>query len=94
MPEIERDVVCPVFGDYYRGKSPPAGYLAPQPFFFLAIGRASRFRFAVAARDGDQEAGEKGADWLCRALQIIGVGAKTAAGYGFCTIDEPPGAES
>jgi len=90
VPQIERDVVSPIFGDYYRGKSPPAGYLSPQPFFFLALGKASIYQFGVAALDGDREAAEQGARWLQGALQTVGVGAKTAAGYGFWVIEPSP----
>jgi CRISPR-associated protein Cmr6 len=90
VPQIERDVVSPIFGQYYRGKSPPAAYLSPQPFFFLALGRASLYQFGVAALDGDREAAEQGARWLQGALQTVGVGAKTAAGYGFWVIEPSP----
>lgn len=31
--EIERDVICPIFGEYYRGDEPPAGYLNARPSF-------------------------------------------------------------
>lgn len=89
-PEIERDVVCPIYGDYYRGDEPPAGYLNARPFFFLAVGKASYYQFGVASLSGDRRAAQEGADWLQRALETVGVGAKTAAGYGYWVIESPP----
>jgi hypothetical protein len=32
---------------------------------------------------------EQGAEWLAQALQTLGVGAKTSAGYGFWVLDLP-----
>jgi CRISPR-associated protein Cmr6 len=86
-PQIERDVVSPIFGEYYRGEEPPASYLNPNPFFFLTVGKASYFQFGVASLDGDRDAAEEGARWLQEALTTIGVGAKTGAGYGFWVIE-------
>jgi CRISPR-associated protein Cmr6 len=86
-PWIDRDVVNPIFGEYYQGDRPPAGYLSPSPLFFLALGRRSRYQFGVASLDGDRRAAEEGCQWLQGALQHIGVGAKTAAGYGYWSIE-------
>ena len=83
-PVIERDVINPIFGAYYRDvKTPPAGYLAPSPIFFLALGARSRYRFGVASLSHNREAAEQGARWLQGALTELGVGAKSAAGYGY-----------
>jgi CRISPR-associated protein Cmr6 len=79
--------VSPIYSEYYQDDEPPAAYLNPTPFFFLAIGRASRFQFAVASLSGNRQAAEEGAGWLQQALQVIGVGAKTGAGYGFWAIE-------
>lgn len=87
-PVVERDVINPIFGAYYRDHStPPASYLAPSPIFFLAVGSRSRYQFGVASLSGDTEAAERGAQWLQRALTEIGCGAKTAAGYGYWIIE-------
>jgi len=83
-PVVERDVINPVFGNYYRDSStPPASYLSPQPIFFLAVGAASTYRFGVASLSGDRAAARQGARWLQETLEVLGVGGKTAAGYGF-----------
>ena len=84
-PTVERDVINPIFGAYYRdeGKTPPANYLSPQPIFFLALGASSLYRFGVASLGGGPESAEQGAQWLRGALTELGVGSKTVAGYGY-----------
>ena len=53
-PVVEADLINPIFGAYYRDqRTPPAGYLSPQPIFFLTLGKASRFQFGVASLSGD-----------------------------------------
>ena len=88
LPVVERDVINPIFGAYYRdAKTPPANYLSPSPIFFLALGSRSRYRFGVASLSGDREAAERGVRWLQGALTELGVGAKTGAGYGYWELD-------
>ena len=87
-PVVERDVINPIFGAYYRdGATPPANYLSPQPIFFLALGARSPYRMGVASLSGDQAAAEQGAAWLKGALTELGVGAKTGAGYGYWVLE-------
>lgn len=90
LPRIERDVINPIFGEYYRGQQPPGSYLSPAPFFFLTVGKASYYQFGVASLTGDQEAAQEGARWLQEALRIMGTGAKTAAGYGAWVVEPVP----
>jgi CRISPR-associated protein Cmr6 len=88
-PVVERDVINPIMGAYYRDRStPPANYLSPSPIFFLAVGSRSRYQFGVASLSGDSEAAEQGARRLRVALTDIGCGAKTGAGYGYWIIEE------
>ena len=88
VPEVERDVINPIFGDYYsHPASPPAAYFAPKPIFFLALGSRSLYRFGVASLSGSADAARTGLQYLRAALNTIGVGAKTAAGYGYWTVD-------
>lgn len=79
------DVMNPHYGEWYMQKHPaPADYLSPVPVPFLTVDRATRFRFGVAARRTGQTAlVEQAEAWIRQALSDIGVGAKTAAGYGF-----------
>jgi CRISPR-associated protein Cmr6 len=91
-PVVERDVISPVFGPYYRdGRTPPANYLAASPIFFLAVGARSRYWFGVASLSGDPGAAARGARWLQEALTDLGVGAKTGAGYGYWVVEGGPG---
>jgi CRISPR-associated protein Cmr6 len=86
-PVLELDVINPIYGAYYGdSRTPPAGYLSPRPIFFLALGAASCYQFGVASQSGDQRAAEQGARWLQGALTDLGVGAKSAAGYGYWEI--------
>ena len=89
-PVIERDVLNPLQSDYYRGASAAATEtITARPSFFLTLSRESHFAFAVASRSRDSDAVEQGAEWLAQALQTLGVGAKTSAGYGFWVLDLP-----
>jgi CRISPR-associated protein Cmr6 len=89
VPELEPDVMNPHYGKYYsketdRGRPvPPADYLSPVPVYFLTVAGGCEFAFAVAPRNGDGDLAETTADWLKQALQEMGVGAKTVAGYGY-----------
>lgn len=86
-PQVERDVINPHFSDYYTGRSEPGEMVSPRPFFFLALGRESRYAFGIASRSGDASSVEQGAAWLRNGLQELGVGAKTSAGYGYWIVD-------
>lgn len=85
---LELDILNPHYGDYYQKKKhrqgnpiPPADYLSPVPTYFLTVAEGSSFQFAVASKDSDLTAKAKG--WLTCALKELGIGGKTAAGYGF-----------
>lgn len=87
-PEIERDVTNPHWVAYYGGPNhvPPADYINPRPAFFLTLGKESPFLFGVASLSGDATAVEQGVAWLQGGLQELGIGAKTAAGYGYWVV--------
>lgn len=91
---LELDIVNPHYGDYYQKKDrqgnpiPPADYLTPKPTYFLTVAEGSPFQFAVASKDSDLTAKAKG--WLTCALTDLGIGGKTAVGYGvFQRIEDP-----
>ncbi len=92
VPVIERDVVNPQWGAIYGGiqNTPAADLVSPKPVFMMAVSRASRFLFGVASLSHDAAAVEQGVDWLQRGLTELGVGAKTASGYGYWVIEEGP----
>ncbi len=82
---FEVDVMTPHFFDYYRtdGKTPPNDDDNPNPVSFLTVARHTEFSFAVGCRRGASDAPiDRVANWLAIALDELGIGAKTAAGYG------------
>lgn len=85
-PTLELDVMNPHYPDYYQGDEPPANWQSPQPVFFLTVGAKSRFWFAVGG--DDEEAKGLAARWLQAALESLGVGAKTSAGYGYWKVQQ------
>ena len=82
-PTLELDVMNPHYPDYYQGDEPPADWQSPQPVFFLTLGANSKFLFAVG---GEEKA--QASQWLLEALQQMGAGAKTSAGYGYWKVEE------
>jgi CRISPR-associated protein Cmr6 len=89
-PQVERDVMNPLWAAYYGGadRVPAADYINPRPAFFLTVAKESRFLFGLGSISGDAEAVEQGITWLKQGLQELGSGAKTAAGYGYWVVDE------
>lgn len=89
-PRMERDVTNPLYAAYYGDPEnvPPADYLAPKPIFFLTVGQGSRFIFGLGSLSRDPDAVAYGATCMQGALQDLGIGAKTSAGYGYWRIEE------
>jgi CRISPR-associated protein Cmr6 len=83
-PRLKLDVMNPHYSEYYQGGDiSPADYLSPIPVYFLALERTP-FLFAVAARRPEANALVDIVDtWLKAGLKELGLGAKTAAGYGY-----------
>ncbi len=78
------DVMNVHYRDYYQDKSsktPPGDWMNPNPIFFLAVEKGTKFRFAVASKN--QKLAEKAIKLLKEAVKKIGIGAKTSAGYGY-----------
>ncbi|MEJ5237890.1 type III-B CRISPR module RAMP protein Cmr6 [Limisphaera sp. VF-2] len=94
---LKPDVMTVHYANYYQGKpgdrdrvSPPADWLEPEPIPFLTLAPGALFLFALAPRTRSPEAVEDAriaADWLVDALGRLGIGAKTAVGYGRLTRD-------
>ena len=87
VPKLEADVITPHYGPYYiePQKVPPADWHNPMPTPFLTVALGQTFTFNVARRDGAVMAeGQRTAieTALREALETIGIGAKTAVGYG------------
>ncbi len=90
-PVLERDVINPIFGPYYRdSKTPPASYLSPQPIFFLRSAPAaltsSASRVSAATkqqqRKGPVGSKERWSTWESarRPRQVMGTGSSTDDG--------------
>lgn len=97
-PRYAADVMTPHYVNYYteNGGKPPAEDDNPNPVSFIAVDRGHTFAFGLIPRrsafvpfDGEDRkakiatALDVAADWLVRGLSQMGVGSKTAAGYGF-----------
>ena len=79
------DVMTPHVPKYYRsnGKDAPTDADSPNPVTFLTVNAGIIFAFAVGSRPGVTDESRKLArKWLRNGLQELGVGSKTAAGYG------------
>lgn len=66
----------------------PADWHEPVPVPFLAVKPNTPFFVAVAARNKDHQLAQTALNALTDALQWLGAGAKTAAGYGHMIRDE------
>ena len=92
VPKLEADVITPHYGPYYRDPNtqPPADWHSPVPTPFLTVAVGAKFAIRVIARRGkptdppfDFAAVEKALkDALKDAFDVLGIGAKTAVGYG------------
>lgn len=83
LPTFKTDVMTPHYPTYYsddRHEKPPADLDDPNPVLFLTV-EETVFQFAVAAKKKDRL--ENVIQWLKTGLRELGVGSKTAAGYGY-----------
>jgi CRISPR-associated protein Cmr6 len=88
---VEADVLTPHVKPYYDGAAagkpvPPAEYHNPVPLTFLTV----RGAYAVDLYGTASEDVGLAAEWLAKAGDELGAGAKTAAGYGYLSVDREP----
>lgn len=94
-PMLVVDMVNPHYPDYYRGKRPHAtDDENPVPNYFPAVEAGSAFGFAVLLNRVPEgfhacELLDAARGWIERAITQKGVGAKTAAGYGWFRMGTP-----
>lgn len=88
-PTLAVDVMNPHYPDYYRddsGKTPPSDDQSPNPVAFLSVAEGTIFGFALVPRCHDSAQAKQAVSlarrWLETGLREVGIGAKTAAGYG------------
>lgn len=83
------DVVTCHHPEYYAGSQPDAiDNEAPIPNPFPAVKEGARFVFSLASCGADGGTLKQAKHWLVSALTENGIGAKTAAGYGWFVYDE------
>lgn len=91
-PTLKLDVMNPHYGAYYQdktGRTPPAEWLSPVPVYFLTVEK-TKFLFSMAARTSTANALVATAQqWLLDALENMGAGGKTTAGYGYFSTSTP-----
>lgn len=82
--ELEGDVITPHYNKYYADakKNPPGDWDNPTPIPFLVVKKGQEFMFSIISRKTGDEDVEKVKEWLIKALDEMGGGAKTALGYG------------
>lgn len=88
---VEADVLTPHVKPYYDGAAtgspvPPAEYHNPVPLTFLTVCGT----YAVDLYGSASEDVGLAAEWLGKAGDELGVGAKTAAGYGYLSVYQEP----
>nr|UXE44117.1 hypothetical protein Hi04_10k_c110_00008 [uncultured bacterium] len=91
MPTLVVDMVNPHYPKYYSGEKPRAeDNESPIPNYFPAVEAGSSFGFAVVLNRVPQVQNvtteallNQAKEWLQRAVTRKGIGAKTAAGYGW-----------
>jgi CRISPR-associated protein Cmr6 len=89
VPKLEPDIMNNHYPDYYgdkNGTTAPTPYQNPNPIYFLTLGKGSQFAFAVASRTLNKDnlnLVNLACEWLKNGLSDLGIGAKTAAGYGY-----------
>ncbi|QDT31143.1 type III-B CRISPR module RAMP protein Cmr6 [Thalassoglobus polymorphus] len=81
--QLEADVMTPHYSSYYQGDGAPGDWISPVPIPFLVVAAGTPFQFSFAPRTpAAKEYLPIVEDWLKEALQWLGAGAKTSAGYG------------
>jgi len=80
---LKLDIMNVHYPDYYQLGGTPGDWMEPRPITFLVVEKAE-YQFSVASKKANLA--EKASASLREALKEIGIGAKTAAGYGYFTI--------
>ena len=90
---LKPDVMTPHYGKWYANgdtdpmnpEVTPADWHDPVPVPFLVVDKGQTFQFAIAPRAGSEtglDDVKQAKELLIEALQWVGAGAKTSAGYG------------
>lgn len=99
LNRLDPDLVNPHYGPYYRNpkNEQPADYHNPIPALFLTVPKGTQFQFVLGSFPVDptqliDEAALRAQvlKWLREGLEGMGIGAKTAVGYGAAKIVAKP----
>jgi CRISPR-associated protein Cmr6 len=82
--KLKAEVMTPHYAPYYAGSDEaPGDWHKPIPIPFLAVDEGQEFLFGVLPRTpADKADCNRASKWLCKALDVMGAGAKTSSGYG------------
>lgn len=84
---IEKDIMTPHYKDYYEsGEKAPTDGVSPVPIEFLVVKNA-RFKVYIAIKKSSDINEEEVKDLFFETFKFMGIGAKTALGYGFIDVD-------
>ncbi|MDR1070711.1 MAG: type III-B CRISPR module RAMP protein Cmr6 [Gracilibacteraceae bacterium] len=85
--KLQLDIMNPHYGDYYKGQSAPTDDQSPNPIKFYAVPKDTPFTFRLVSRELEIKKhairGESVPELFAETLGEMGVGAKTAVGYGW-----------
>jgi CRISPR-associated protein Cmr6 len=85
--KLDVDIMNPHFSNYYQGKGKPTDNDSPTIIPFYAVPKGVRFTFGIVSQKSDVKAlfirNKRLADLFATTLQDVGIGAKTAIGYGW-----------
>lgn len=87
--KLTEDICTSHHPNYYQGKQEPFDNENPIPLVFPAVEKGASFLFQILPlRDADEQVMNDAKRWLLDGICDHGVGAKTAAGYGWFAYDE------
>jgi CRISPR-associated protein Cmr6 len=91
VPVIVPEAMTPHFKGHYSEGTPPHDADSPNPISLLVVAAHTHFGFAVGWRNkaGNIKYRDRAVDWLAEGLTNIGLGGKTASGYGFFVEGNP-----
>lgn len=85
-PELAVDIINNHQSQYYGGKDDnPTENESPVPVVYLAVKRGTLFTFRLGSRSGNRGLVERAERHLQQGLTLLGIGAKSALGYGVMT---------
>ena len=96
-PDLEVDVLTPHYKQYYdaiakgRSSQGPVDWDAPNPVSFLTVAAGARFRIRLLCDTEAPDECRRALEWtwehLLKGLELLGLGAKTAVGYGLMSAE-------